>query len=159
MNANASFEKREFMRLTSYTDYSLRVLLFLSLRSGDRLSNINEISEAYKINRNHLTKIIHELGKLGYVETIRGRNGGVRLKKAPEEINIGEVVRRTEEDFYLLDCFDANQANVCVLTPVCRFKSVLNEALRAFFEVLDQYTLADIASNKSQLLKMLQMQD
>lgn len=147
------------MRLTSYTDYSLRVLMFLSLRRDDKLSNINEISEAYNIKRNHLTKIIHELGKLGYVETVRGRNGGVRLKKAPEEINIGDVVRRTEEDFYLLDCFDANGTNTCVLTPVCRFKSMLNEALTAFFEVLDQYTLADISSNKSQLLSLLQIQD
>ncbi|MFA8438075.1 Rrf2 family transcriptional regulator [Pueribacillus sp. YX66] len=147
------------MKLTSYTDYSLRVLMFLSLRRDDKLSNINEISEAYNIKRNHLTKIIHELGRLGYVETVRGRNGGVRLKKAPEEINIGEIVRRTEEDFYLLDCFDSNGMNTCVLTPVCRFKSMLNEALNAFFKVLDQYTLDDITSNRSQLLSLLQIQE
>lgn len=147
------------MKLTSYTDYSLRVLMFLSLRGNDQLTKIDEISEAHNIKRNHLTKIIHELGRLGYVETIRGRNGGVRLQRDPETINIGEVVRRTEEDFYLLDCFDSNGPNTCVLTPVCRFKSILNEALQAFFHVLDQYTLADITSNKSQVLSMLQLQD
>lgn len=142
------------MKLTSYTDYSLRVLMFLAMKNENELSNIDEISKAYNIKKNHLTKIIHELGKLGYVETIRGRNGGVRLKKKPEEINIGEVVRRTEEDFYLLDCFD-ERTNSCALSPICRFKSVLNEALRAFFEVLDHYTLRDITSNKNQLLFML----
>ncbi len=142
------------MKLTSYTDYSLRVLMFLAMKNENELSNIDEISKAYNIKKNHLTKIIHELGKLGYVETIRGRNGGVRLKKKPEEINIGEVVRRTEEDFYLLDCFD-ERTNSCALSPICRFKSVLNEALRAFFEVLDHYTLRDITSNQNQLLFML----
>lgn len=142
------------MKLTSYTDYSIRVLMFLAMKNEHELSNIDEISKAYNIKKNHLTKIIHELGKLGYVETIRGRNGGVRLKKKPVEINIGEVVRRTEEDFYLLDCFD-ERTNSCGLSPICRFKSVLNEAMRAFFEVLDHYTLKDITSNKNQLLFML----
>ncbi len=146
------------MRLTNYTDYSLRVLMFLALQPDDKLSNINEIAEAYDIKRNHLSKIIHELGRDGYVETIRGRNGGVRLQKKPETINIGEVVRKTEEDFYLLECFDAER-NACVLSPACRFKGMLNEALRAFFSVLDQYTLADITTNKSQLISLLGFQE
>lgn len=142
------------MRLTYYTDYSLRVLIFLALKEKGTLSNIKEISEAYSISKNHLTKIIHELGKHGYIETIRGRNGGIRLKRLPEEINIGELVRRTEEDFYLLECFDAER-NTCVLSPACRLKSMLNEALNGFFQVLDQYTLADIAYNKNQLVALL----
>lgn len=142
------------MRLTNYTDYSLRVLIFLSTRKDGALSNIKEISDAYGISRNHLTKIIHELGKLGYVETVRGRNGGVRLNKAPQDVNIGKLVRRTEEDFNLLECFDPEH-NTCILSPICRFKSILNEALNAFFTVLDQYTLADITENSNQLAALL----
>ncbi|PWA12217.1 Rrf2 family transcriptional regulator [Pueribacillus theae] len=142
------------MRLTYYTDYSLRVLIFLALKEKGILSNIKEISEAYSISKNHLTKIIHELGKHGYIETIRGRNGGIRLKRLPEEINIGELVRRTEEDFYLLECFDSEK-NTCVLSPACRLKKMLNDAMNAFFQELDQYTLADIATNKNQLISLL----
>lgn len=136
------------MRLTNYTDYSLRVLLYLASKEKDELSNIKEIAEAYGISKNHLMKVIHDLGKNGYIETIRGRNGGIRLAKKTSDINIGEVVRRTEEDFHLVECFDKDK-NSCVITNVCGLKHVLNRALKAYFEVLDQYTLQDLTHNKS----------
>lgn len=137
------------MRLTSYSDYSLRVLIYLATHDQSKLSNIKEISEVYQLSKNHLMKIVHNLGKLGYIETIRGRNGGFRLAKSPAEINVGELVRRTEEDFYLVECFKDH--NNCVISPVCSLKFVLNNALDAFLKVLDQYTIADFSENKVML--------
>lgn len=136
------------MRLTSYSDYSLRVLLYVAVNS-EKLVTIKEISEAYEISSNHLMKIIYNLGKMNYIETIRGRNGGIRLSKQPVDINIGELIRKTEEDFYLVECF--KEDNNCVITPVCSLKHMLNEALNSFFLVLDTYTLEDILTNKSVL--------
>lgn len=136
------------MRLTSYSDFSLRVLIYVAVNSG-KLVTIKEISEAYEISSNHLMKIIYNLGKMNYIETIRGRNGGIRLSKQPADINIGELIRKTEEDFYLVECF--KEDNNCVITPVCSLKHMLNEALNSFFLVLDKYTLEDILTNKSVL--------
>lgn len=142
------------MKLTNYTDYSLRVLIYLALKKEDELSTIKEIAETYHISKNHLMKIIHELGKLGYIETIRGRNGGIRLAKLPKEINIGEVVSRTEEDFHIVNCF--NQGNsYCVITPACKLKNVLFEALQAFLNVLKEYTLEDLIQDKDGLYQLL----
>jgi Rrf2 family transcriptional regulator, nitric oxide-sensitive transcriptional repressor len=137
------------MRLTNYSDYSLRVLIYLATQEQPKLTNIKEISEVYNISKNHLMKIIFNLGKLGYIETIRGRSGGFRLAMDSADINIGAVIRQTEENFYLVECFDDN--NACVITPVCSLKHVLNNALEQFFKVLDQYTLADIAENQVML--------
>ncbi|MFJ7754053.1 RrF2 family transcriptional regulator [Peribacillus muralis] len=137
------------MRLTSYSDYSLRVLIYLASHDQSKLSNIKEISEVYQLSKNHLMKIVHNLGKLGYIETIRGRNGGFRLAKPPAEINVGEIVRKTEEDFYLVECFK-DHGN-CIISPVCSLKFVLNDALDAFLQVLDQYTIADFIENKVML--------
>jgi Rrf2 family transcriptional regulator, nitric oxide-sensitive transcriptional repressor len=137
------------MRLTTYSDYSIRVLIYLASHQNDKLVNIKEIAEAYDISKNHLMKIIYNLGKMGYIRTVRGRNGGFKLAKAPAEINIGEIVRKTEEDFYLVECFDHN--NKCVITPVCSLKHILNHALESFLKVLDQYTLEDIVENKAML--------
>jgi Rrf2 family nitric oxide-sensitive transcriptional repressor len=137
------------MRLTSYSDYSIRVLIYLATQNNEQLTNIKEISEAYQISKNHLMKIVYNLGKMGYIETIRGRNGGFRLNKTPTEINIGELVRKTEEDFYLVECF--KEHDNCVISPVCSLKFILNHALDAFLQVLDQYTLADIIENKVML--------
>ncbi|MFE4811862.1 RrF2 family transcriptional regulator [Peribacillus simplex] len=137
------------MRLTSYSDYSLRVLIYLASHDQSKISNIKEISEVYQLSKNHLMKIVHNLGKLGYIETIRGRNGGFRLAKSPIEINVGELVRRTEEDFYLVECFKDHDN--CVISPVCSLKFVLNNALDAFLKVLDQYTIADFSENKVML--------
>ena len=142
------------MRLTSYSDYSIRVLIYLATQNNDQLTNIKEISEIYHISKNHLMKIVYNLGKTGYIETVRGRNGGFRLAKAPADINMGEVVRITEEDFHLVECF--NDHNNCVISPVCSLKFILNNALDAFLQVLDQYTLADIIENKVMLKEYFQ---
>ncbi|KKB37102.1 RrF2 family transcriptional regulator [Bacillus thermotolerans] len=138
------------MRLTLYTDYSLRVLIYLAAKRQGELSTIKEIAEAYQISKNHLMKVIHELGKLGIIETIRGRNGGIRLAKPPEEINIGKVVRQTEDDFHLVECFNLD-TNKCVIAPECGLRHVLFQALQAYLKVLDQYTLKDLTGNRDML--------
>ncbi|MFV8829974.1 Rrf2 family transcriptional regulator [Alkalihalobacterium sp. APHAB7] len=141
------------MQLTTYTDYSLRVLLYLGTLSDDKLASIKEISSAYGISNNHLSKIVFELGKLGLIETIRGRNGGIKLAKSPSEINIGSVVRQTE-DLEVVECFDAER-NMCMISSGCRLKHVLNEAMKAYLQVLDQYTLEDMLVNKDFLRSLL----
>ncbi|AEP90036.1 nitric oxide-sensing transcriptional repressor NsrR [Bacillus subtilis] len=146
------------MKLTNYTDYSLRVLIFLAAERPGELSNIKQIAETYSISKNHLMKVIYRLGQLGYVETIRGRGGGIRLGMDPEDINIGEVVRKTEDDFNIVECFDANK-NLCVISPVCGLKHVLNEALLAYLAVLDRYTLRDLVKNKEDIMKLLKMKE
>lgn len=130
------------MRLTNYTDYSLRVLIYLAAKGTQDKATITEITEAYQISRNHLTKVIHQLGQIGLIETTRGRGGGIVLAKKSKDIVIGEVVRETEEDFRLVECFspDGN----CIITPACSLRHVLHEALTAYLAVLDKYTLADI---------------
>ncbi|WP_226670150.1 RrF2 family transcriptional regulator [Metabacillus litoralis] len=139
------------MRLTLYTDYSLRVLVFLATKPKEELSNIKEIAETYNISKNHLMKVTYELGKMDIIETIRGRNGGIRLAVPPEDINIGKVVRQTEEDFHIVECFD-EERNQCIISPACGLKHVLNKALQAYLAVLDEYTLADLVKNQSALL-------
>lgn len=142
------------MKLTLYTDYSLRVLLYLaSSPENNKLIQIKEIAEAYDISKNHLMKVTFHLGKLGYVETIRGRNGGLMLAKEPKEVNIGELVRQTEEDFHIVECFQDHAS--CVISPHCKLKGVLYQATQAFISVLDQYTLADLIINKEQLTTLL----
>ncbi len=140
------------MQLTQYSDYALRTLIYLAIATES--ATITEIAEQYNISRNHLVKVVHNLGKLGYVTTIRGRNGGLRLAHPPETINIGDVVRRTEPNFTIVECFD-RESNRCIISPSCRLKGVLNEAFRAFTDVLDQYTLADMTANGDELRKFL----
>lgn len=145
------------MRMTNYTDYAFRTLIYLAIKPQNERSNITEISEAYNISRNHLSKVIHELGKLGYIHTIRGRGGGIKLAKKPENINIGEVVRAIEEDFKLVACF-ANGPSTCVITPVCGLKHIFNDALKAYLSVLDQYTLADTIQRPDEFKKILNIE-
>ncbi|MEK4759178.1 Rrf2 family transcriptional regulator [Viridibacillus sp. FSL E2-0187] len=142
------------MRLTLYTDYSLRVLLYLGARNIEDLSTIKEISDAYGISKNHLMKVTHELGKLGYIETVRGRGGGIRLALKPKDIVIGKLVRQTEEDFYLVDCFNPESVG-CIISPVCSLKGALNKALHAYIAVLDEYTLDDFLHSKDELAALL----
>jgi Rrf2 family transcriptional regulator, nitric oxide-sensitive transcriptional repressor len=142
------------MHLTQYTDYSLRVLMYTAVKQEKELSQIREISEAYLISKNHLMKVVYQLGKLGYIETVRGRNGGIRLLKSPEEINIGKVVRETEDNFHIVECFDSER-NQCPITSVCKLQFALGDALQAYLKVLDQYTLADITKNKEELAALL----
>ncbi|WP_176593528.1 Rrf2 family transcriptional regulator [Sphingobium sp. EM0848] len=127
------------MKLTLFTDYSMRVLLYLAARP-DRLSSIAEVAQAYDISQNHLMKVVNDLARAGYIESLRGRGGGIRLGRKPAEINLGELVRHTEGGFDLVDCGN------CVIAPACRLTGVLKEALDAFLAVLDRYTLADLVT-------------
>ncbi|MEJ7804579.1 MAG: Rrf2 family transcriptional regulator [Telluria sp.] len=127
------------MRLTAYTDYSLRTLIYLAM-NREQLVTIQEIADAHGIAKNHLTKVVHRLGTLGYIDTVRGRNGGLRLGQEPADINIGEVVRHTETDFFVAPCFDAVSAG-CMYSAACALKGVLGKAVSAFLEVLDAVTL------------------
>jgi Rrf2 family nitric oxide-sensitive transcriptional repressor len=130
------------MRLTSFTDYSLRTLLYLAA-NRDRLVTIQDIADLHVISKNHLMKVVYQLGLSGLVETVRGRNGGLRLGKEPKDINIGALVRSTETDFFMAECFD-RATDTCPLTPNCKLKHTLNDATQAFLNVLDQQTLADM---------------
>lgn len=142
------------MQLTSYSDYTLRVLIYLGVQPKDKRSNIKEISDFYNISFNHLSKVVYELGKLGMVETIRGRNGGILLAKEPAQINIGSLVRHTESPIHFVECFD-DEKNTCKLSSACRLKGVLKEALEAYLKVLDSYTLSDLLVNKEDIQQLL----
>lgn len=137
------------MRMTLFADYSLRVLLYLAVHE-DKLCSIQEVAEAYKISRNHLMKVVQHLGQLGVVETIRGRDGGIRLAKPSTDINVGWVVRRTEPDFELVECFN-KKTNNCCIAPACKLKNVLAEAQMSFLKYLDQYSVEDMLPNRQQI--------
>ncbi len=130
------------MRLTAYTDYTLRTLMYLGY-NHDSLATIQGIAEVHGISKNHLMKVVHQLGLSGMVETVRGRNGGIRLRKKPADINIGEVIRATESDFFMAECFD-KENNACVYTPYCGLKGALGAATKAYLDVLNAVTLADL---------------
>lgn len=131
------------MQLTRFTDYSLRVLMYLAYK-GETLSTIAEVSTSHAISESHLTKVVHQLGKLGYVTTLRGKGGGIRLARPPEEINLGEVIRHTEETLGIMECLAPGYGEGCRIFNACRLKNVLREAEAAFFRQLDGYTIADL---------------
>lgn len=132
------------MRLTRYTDYAMRVLLFLGARP-EKLCSIAEVSHAYGISQNHLMKVVNDLVRAGYLESVRGHFGGIRLARAALEINVGEVVRHTEAGFDLVDC------GSCVIAPACGLTGALHEALAAFMGVLDGYSLEGLLVKKAAL--------
>lgn len=137
-----------------YTDFSLRVLIYLGSKEPGTLSTVQEISSAYNISKNHLMKVTFELGKAGFIRTVRGRNGGIELADKPENINIGTVVRKMEDDFHLVECFD-REHNRCPIAPVCGLRGVLGQALQAYLSVLDSYTLEDLLVNRQGLREIL----
>ncbi|MCE3257476.1 Rrf2 family nitric oxide-sensitive transcriptional repressor [Nitrobacter vulgaris] len=141
------------MRLTTYSDYALRVLMYLALRS-DGLSTIAEIAGSYKISEAHLMKVVHQLGVAGYIETVRGRGGGLRLAKPAETIGLAEVIRTTEPDMAIVSCLKPLNAP-CMINPSCVLKRALERAQRAFMEVLEGYTLADLAAPRARLSGLL----
>lgn len=174
------------MRLTNYSDYALRSLMYLAVKpEPQELANISDIADSYHISKSHLTKIIHQLAKLGYIDSVRGKNGGIRLACAPKDINLGVLIKQIEPDFELVECFseslpkqgdqskqkglpialieetasieENNKASKvgCVISPVCQLKVVFFEALSAFITVLERYTLADIISNEAELDEIL----
>ena len=127
------------MKLTSFTDYSLRVLIYLAARPEQR-ATVAEIAQAYDIKQNHLTKVVHHLGQIGLVTTVRGRNGGLKLGAEPQDINIGALVRQTETDFHMAECFD-REGNRCVFASNCVLEDTLGAATAAYLQVLDGVTL------------------
>lgn len=174
------------MRLTHYSDYALRSLMYLAVKPEPQvLANISDIADSYHISKSHLTKIIHQLAKLGYIESIRGKNGGIRLARAPKDINLGVLIKQIEPDFELVECFgkrplsdENNTDNIsaanlkklslipiedivdeyksgCVISPVCHLKGIFFEAMTAFIRVLENYTIADIVNNEAELKRLL----
>jgi Rrf2 family nitric oxide-sensitive transcriptional repressor len=141
------------MRISTYTDYSLRVLIQAALRYPEKVT-IDEVATAYGISRNHLIKIIHELGQAGFIVTRRGRTGGFTLARPADRINISDVVKFCEHGQTMAECFDVAN-NACVITPACRLKGMLSEALRAFHGVLAKYTIADVCRQPEALLRHL----
>jgi Rrf2 family nitric oxide-sensitive transcriptional repressor len=133
------------MRLTLHTDFALRLLMLLALEP-DKLHTIEEVARRYRISRNHLMKVVQTLAQQGFVDSQRGRGGGLRLARPAKQINLGAVVRSTEDSLSLVECFEAGQNN-CVIAPACGLRGPLGEALAAFFAVLDRYTLADLVAN------------
>ncbi|GLU34660.1 Rrf2 family transcriptional regulator [Trinickia caryophylli] len=144
------------MRLTDYTDYALRVMLYLAVRR-DGLSTIQEISDAYGISKNHLMKVVQQLGELGWIDTVRGRHGGLRLNERSLNLTIGEVVRATETDFALVGCFerDGMDGRSCVIEPQCRLKGVFEAARGAFLAELDRHTLRELIGPAAPLSALL----
>jgi Rrf2 family nitric oxide-sensitive transcriptional repressor len=140
------------MRLTRYTDYAMRVLLHLAARD-DGLASIGDIARLYDISQNHLMKVVQDLGKAGFVRTVRGRGGGIALARPADQIVVGQVVRQTEEGFQLVDCTN------CLIAPACTLPRVLNEATAAFIAVLDKYTVADLLDKRSQMRSLFGIDD
>lgn len=141
------------MRLTVYTDYALRVLIYLAVKE-DGLATIDQIAKSYSISRNHLMKVVHQLGVAGYIETVRGRGGGLRLAKPIETIGLGEVVRYTEPDMAIASCFKPVDAP-CAIRQCCVLRRALEKARDAFIAVLEDYTLNDLVQPHARLIGML----
>ena len=140
------------MRLTLHTDYALRLLTLLAIEP-DELHTIATVAKRYGISRNHMMKVAQTMIQAGFVTSVRGRHGGLKLAKKPAEIVLGAVVRKTEEDISLVGCFERNR-NPCVLEAACGMRKPLHQALAAFFATLDSYTLADVVRNPSRLRRM-----
>jgi Rrf2 family nitric oxide-sensitive transcriptional repressor len=140
------------MRLTTYTDYTMRVLIYLGLQQ-DHLVTISDIAQAYGISENHLMKVVHGLAQRGDVETVRGKGGGMRLARKPEEINIGETIRATEGEGGLLACVESESD--CCIQQACALIGILKEAQTALYGVLDRYTLADLLQRDAPLTAIL----
>ncbi|MDH3787416.1 MAG: Rrf2 family transcriptional regulator [Xanthomonadales bacterium] len=142
------------MKLTRFTDYSLRVLIYLGMKEDGRVT-IREISEAYGISRNHLMKVVSLLTRMEYLDARRGPGGGIALARSPSEIVIADVIRDMEDDLNLVECFCEDGS--CLIKPMCVLKSALNKALKAYLDTLEQYTLSDLLKPKTQLAQVFGM--
>jgi Rrf2 family nitric oxide-sensitive transcriptional repressor len=145
------------MHLTTFTDYTLRVLIYLALEP-ERLATIAEMAGAYGISENHLMKVVHRLARSGIIESVRGKGGGVRLARAPAEIRLGEVIRASEGDAAIVECFSGT-ANNCRIAPVCRLSKILGEAFAGLYQSLDAFTLADLCANGGEIRRQLPTTD
>ncbi|MEM7408823.1 MAG: Rrf2 family transcriptional regulator [Myxococcota bacterium] len=144
------------MQLTRYTDYSLRVLMYLAAMPGE-LTRIEDISDAYGISRGHVMKVVRGLANEGYVESLRGRGGGVKLARSADDISLGEVVRATEENLALVECFGPGSSGHCVIEPACGLQGALSAALDAFLATLDAYTLGDLMTKRRAMTRLLEI--
>lgn len=143
------------MRLTTYTDYALRILMYVSLKEGEK-ATIKDISGCYKISKNHVMKIVHELGRAGLLATSRGVSGGVLLAKSPEEISLRDVMLITEPDFKIVECFDCGESE-CPLVGHCELHRTLNIGLKAFLDVMEGVTIADLVRSKGTVARLLNL--
>ncbi|MGV6811722.1 MAG: RrF2 family transcriptional regulator [Brevirhabdus sp.] len=143
------------MKLTSYTNYALRAMQLSAMRLPD-LVRVDDVANAHRLSRPHVVKIVNELGREGFIETVRGRHGGFRLARPAEEIRVGDVVRFTEGDLDLVECFNPS-SNTCPLIGACKLSAEIQRATRAFMDVLDGLTIADISHNRDELLTRLGM--
>jgi Rrf2 family transcriptional regulator, nitric oxide-sensitive transcriptional repressor len=143
------------MRLTLHSDYALRLLMLLAMEP-DGLHTIEQVARRYGISRNHLMKVAQTLAQAGFIDSLRGRGGGLRLARAAASINLGAVLRATEDSFALVECFD-RERNTCIVAPACGLRGPLDEALRAFLGVLDRYSLADLIGTPASLRRMRQL--
>lgn len=140
------------MQLTRYTDFGIRILMYLAVQpERESLFRIAEVTSVFDLSSNHVAKIIHQLGKLGYLHTVRGKSGGFKLAKATDDVMLGQLVRDLEHSLAPIDC----ESPYCRFTPVCRLKSILGQAVAAYLDVLDQYSLTDIVANKTDILSTL----
>ena len=142
------------MRLTKFTDYCLRVLMYVAVQPAGARVTVPQIASAFGISRTHLTKVVHHLGATGVLRNVRGRGGGFELARPAAEVNIGAVVREADSDAALVECFD-RRTNRCVITRVCRLRGALATAIDAFYAALDRYTLVDITGNREPLAELL----
>lgn len=142
------------MRLNLQSDYALRLLIHLAAKEGE-LVTIGEVADRFRISKNHLMKVAFVLGREGFIETVRGRSGGLRLARKGGAIRLGDVVRRMEGDLALVECFPGG-AGGCLIVSACRLRGVLHEALEAFLSVLDRYTIDDLTKNNFKLRDLLQ---
>ena len=140
------------MRLTLWTDYAFRILIYVGTK-GEELSTIAQIARSFDVSKSHLMKIVSKLEQLGYIETVRGRSGGIRLGRSAADINVGSVVRDTEEELAIIGCL--GRVNFCPIERCCVLRGVLHEATQAFLRTLDGYTLADLLAPRSKLMTRL----
>jgi Rrf2 family nitric oxide-sensitive transcriptional repressor len=134
------------MQLTRFTDYSLRVLMYLSYRQ-DELTTIAELAKRYRVSSNHLMKVVHHLAQLHYIETVRGKGGGMRLARRPEEVNLAAVIEDCEQTTAVIECLAPDYDGDCPLMPHCQLRSVLQDAQKAFLAYLEKFTLQDLVAN------------
>ena len=143
------------MRLTKFTDYSLRVLMYMGSKPGNELITIAELADAYSISINHVRMVVHKLVQNGFVKSTHGKGGGLILSMRPNKLNIGDIVRKSESDFDVVECF--NPEGSCPINRVCKLQHILDDALNAFLAVLDNYTLEDLTKNKVTIMKHINM--
>jgi len=143
------------MQLSTFTDYALRVLIAVGAKRDDERATVAAIAAQFAISQNHVVKVVHHLSRAGYLATVRGKGGGLRLARAADQIGVGDVIRMTETRFEIVPCFNAAKRGQCAIEPACILKRALRQASQAFLAVLDDYTLADLLEPENRLRKLL----